>query len=82
MTLATAIIGGPLCGYFLGFRGRGFGILLTTWLVVLLVQTRFVVPSEDVKDALYWPFQVLILAAAVLLLWLGAKLRTRRARMA
>jgi hypothetical protein len=82
MILATAIIGGLACGYFLGFGRRGFGVLLPIWAVVLLVQTLFVVPTEDVEDVLYWPFQVAIVAVGVLMVWLGTKLRAWRARAA
>jgi hypothetical protein len=81
MTLATAIIGGLLCGYLLGFGRRAFGVFLAVWVVVLVVQTAFVVPAED-QDLLYWPFQAIILGAAVLMVWLGAKLGARRARTA
>jgi hypothetical protein len=81
MTLATAIIGGLLCGYFLGFGRRAFGVFLTVWATVLVGQTAFLVPSEDVEDVLYWPFQAIILGVAVLMVWLGARLRARRTRM-
>jgi hypothetical protein len=82
MTLATAIIGGLACGYLLGFGRRGFGAFLAIWAAVLTVQTLFLVPTEDVEDVLYWPFQAAILAVAVLMIWLGAKVRARRTRVA
>jgi hypothetical protein len=84
MSLATAIIGGLVCGYFLGFGRRGFCVFLAVWVAVLAVQTLVVVSASDVgpprgDDRLYWPVQAIILTIAVLMLWLGAKVRARRA---
>lgn len=81
MTLVTAIIGGLACGYFLGFGRRSFATLLPLWTAVAVVQTLFLVPTERV-DAGYWPFQGIILALAVLMVWLGATVRARLSRAA
>jgi hypothetical protein len=79
MTLITAIIGGLLCGYFLGFGRRAFGVFVVVWASALLIQTTFLVSQQDKEDVLYWPFQAIIFGVAVLMVWLGTRLRTWRA---
>lgn len=82
MTLATALIGGLLCGYFLGFGRRAVGIFLVIWVPVLLIQSFFLLPAGTTDDPSYWPVQAAILAVAVLMVWLGAKVHAWRTRVA
>ena len=82
MTLITALIAGPACGYLFGPRRKAFAVWLAIWAVVLFVQTRFVVPKDNVDDWSYWPVQAAILVVAAVMIWLGARLRARRARAA
>lgn len=82
MTLITAIVGGLICGYFLGFRLKALLILLAAWTLVLLFQTFVILDADNVPPEAweYVPVQAVILLVAVLMLWLGATIRSRFAR--
>jgi hypothetical protein len=79
MTLATAIIGGLACGYFLGLSRKALVVLLPLWIAVLIVQSTLVLDDEDI-DAFYVPVQIVILTIAFAMLWIGAKVRSRFGR--
>jgi hypothetical protein len=59
-------------------------VFLLGWMVVLAVQTWVVLAPEDVPPEAweYVPVQVVILALGVGMIWVGAKIRARRATSA
>ncbi len=79
MTLITAIVLGLASGWLFGFTNRALVVFLPIWLVVLVLQTVFVLERERIppEDWGYVPVQFVILAIAALMIWLGAKLRSR-----
>lgn len=79
MTLITAIVLGLALGWIFGFTNRALVVFLPIWLVVLVLQTMFVVARARIppKDWGYVPVQFAILAIAALMIWLGAKVRSR-----
>jgi hypothetical protein len=81
MTLIAAIVAGLACGYALGFRPRALAVFLLGWIAVLAVQTWAVLDPKDVPPQAweYVPVQVVILALGVAMIWIGAKIRARRA---
>jgi hypothetical protein len=79
MTLLTALVGGVVCGYLLGWRPRAVLVWLAVWVVVLAVQTAALVAPEHVADWSYWPVQAAIVVVALGTIRLGAAARARRA---
>ena len=82
MTLITAIVGGLICGYFFGFRLKALLVFFAVWTAVLIFQTTVALDAEDVPPEAweYVPVQGVILLVAVVMIWLGTKIRARFAR--
>jgi hypothetical protein len=79
MELILAILVAGPAGYLTATRRRGVVIYLVSWAVVLPIQTLVVYSMSDSgSDALYWIFNVLILAGGLMLNQLGSVLRRRR----
>jgi len=78
MTLATAVLGGLLCGYFFGLRRRPLAVFFATWLAVLVFQTLALDPADVPPQAWeYVPVQAVILGIGLGMVWVGAKVRAR-----
>jgi hypothetical protein len=79
--IAAMLLAGPLSGWFCRTTRQAVIVLLAAFALVLAVQSVVVATSSgDGLPLAYWAVQAAALAGGLALLWLGIRLRDRKAR--